>query len=109
MHYNKISVENFEKDTGIDITIFIKAIKHGIWSREHLHLPNKHFRQDSPYPVMPTFKDGTWYFLFNPTSPCADSAYGPAHIFWDRVEIRDMGKTWSIYRKDMEGKEGEDA
>lgn len=95
--YNK----KIEKEFGIDSITFFKALKKGIWSKEHLTYKNKHCRQTEKYKVMPIYNNNKWELWFNPSSPCGDSEYGKAHIFWDRVAIKDYGITWALTKKEL--------
>ena len=103
---NKLGpLEKIEEEYGIDLITFHKALRDGIWSREHLHYPNKYSRQTRPFDVKPIFWDGEWWFEFNPRSWGSGDQYGPAHIFWDRVKIKDEGVTWSLNKSAVNGEE----
>lgn len=94
--------KNIEKELGIDLIILFKVLKKGIWSKEHLTYKNKYCRQTKKYKVMPIYNNNRWELWFNPSSPCGDSEYGKAHIFWDRVAIKDYGKTWALTKEELE-------
>jgi len=101
--------QDVEKELGIDIETFLKAITNGIWSKEHLTKYKGMYRQTSPFPVMTEKgRDGVWRFKFNPSSPCADTEFGPAYIFFDSVNLSDYGKTWALTKKELKAKEIED-
>ena len=46
-------------------------------------------------------EDNEWFFAFNPESFGSGNAYGPAHIFWSYVRLKDIGVTWSLIKKDL--------
>ena len=94
-------VEDFEDELGISFDTLINIFKKGIWSKEHLSFPNKYSRQTSPFSVELYKEDDGWVFYFNPTSYGSGNEYGPAHIFYDSVYVKDYNETYSVTKSIM--------
>lgn len=92
-----MNIQKLEEELGVSLEVFIKALKKGIWVREKLELPNKYFRQESPYHVMPYYDEdeGCWMFKYNPRAYGNNDGYD-AHIFYDYVRLYKFRDTWGL-------------
>ena len=93
-------LEDIEEELGINLITLFKALKNGIWSKEHLNFPNKYCRQIKPFSDIEVCFKNTYdkrvRLYFN------HRTIDGVSVICDSLYIDDYGITWAVAREELE-------